>query len=114
MSELTDKQARFSQMLGALLVYAAAMGSPYRVRMDWVYRDKRANAAVGGHSKSLHTQRLAVDLIIDRLVNGKWVYQRKETPFHSFLGDYWKRIGGEWGGDFGDPGHFSLGHKGMK
>lgn len=121
MSELTDKQAKFAKMLGNLLVFASHERTKgpffgYRVRVDWVFRNKSANSSVSGHSRSLHMKRLAADLIIDRFneKTQKWVYCTTQTPFHEHLGAFWKDLGGSWGGDFGDPSHFSLPHKGMK
>lgn len=46
--------------------------------------------------RSWHTHGRAVDLYL-----GTW----DEGPYWA-LGPYWKAIGGRWGGDFGDYGHF--------
>lgn len=113
MSALTDKQAKFARMFGALLVYASAVSDEYQVRLGDAYRDKKYNKSVGGHPRSLHTSRLAVDLIVDRNINGKWVLQKKRCWFHGVLHEYWDSIGGAEEIP-GDSGHFSLAHRGMR
>ena len=113
MSALTDKQARFSGMVGALLVYADKL-EDYRVRLDWAYRSPEANAGVNGHPRSLHIRRLAIDLVLDkRTAAGRWQYQ-SHTAAYEPLGEFWESLGGAWGGRFGDGGHFSLEHGGVK
>jgi hypothetical protein len=58
-----------------------------------------------GHSKnSFHYKRLAIDLNLFK--NGKYL---TETEDHRLLGEYWKSIGGTWGGKWNDGNHYSLG-----
>ena len=112
MSALADKQARFAQMVGALLSFAAAR-QDIRVRISWAYRDAQANARIGGHPRSTHVNRLAIDLVLDRLVDGEWIWQTDSAAYGE-LGRVWELMGGAWGGRFNDGGHFSLEHEGVK
>jgi hypothetical protein len=58
-----------------------------------------------GHKKnSFHYIRLAIDLNL--IKNGKYM---KSTEDYLPLGRYWERIGGTWGGHWGDGNHFSWG-----
>ena len=60
-----------------------------------------------GHSKkSFHPDRLAIDLNLFK--DGKYLM---ETEDHRPLGEYWKSLGGTWGGDFKrkDGNHYSWG-----
>ena len=59
------------------------------------------------HKKSSsHYLKLAIDLNIFK--DGVWL---TETEDHRPLGEYWKTLGGTWGGDFRDPdgNHYSYG-----
>jgi hypothetical protein len=107
----------FPEFLGLLLTYATSkagiaiqMGECYRTpeQAEW-------NAAHGlGIRNSLHTERLAVDLLCFRLVHGSWEYLTDGTaPEYRILGNFWKTLhhACRWGGDFPahpDAGHFSL------
>ena len=63
-----------------------------------------AHATTGHKENSFHYKRLAVDFNL--FING--VYQTT-TEAHKPLGDFWKSIGGTWGGDFKhkDGNHYS-------
>ena len=112
MSALTDKQARFASMFGQLLHFVDTLPD-HRVRVSWGYRSPAANKLIGGHPRSTHISRLAEDVILDKRINGKWVWQ-KSTAAYKPLGEFWESIGGTWGGRFDDGGHFSLEHNGVK
>ena len=116
MSDLRENQARFMTMLGQLLAYVETLDG-YRVRGDWLYRSPQANNLAGGIADSLHTQRLAIDLVLDkRNAAGVWVWQQRSEDYEP-LGVFWESIGGTWGGRFKpvpDGVHFSLAYGGRK
>ena len=91
-----DKQRKFTLMIGQLIIYA------YSIGYELTFGD--AFAKTGHEYNSFHYRRLAVDfnLHINR------VYQRT-TESHKPLGEYWKFLGGTWGGDFKKPdgNHYS-------
>jgi hypothetical protein len=94
--KLGQKQRKFTLMISQLIDFAYNNGFELSFGDAW---------AKDGHSKnSFHYKRLAVDfnLFIDD------VYQ-PTTKAHKPLGDYWKSIGGTWGGDFKrkDGNHYS-------
>ena len=105
MSGLTpDTQA----MVDRLLAYARRQGYGARVaserrtcgEQDALYAKGRTTSGgiVTGAPgcRSWHTWGRAVDIYIPGWPDEAY---RK-------LGAYWQSIGGRWGGDFGDPGHF--------
>lgn len=97
---LHRKQVRFAAMVGELLAYAAARGYP--VTLGDAYRDPRCPY---GHPKTLHGLRLAIDLV---------ALGPDAPAAYADLGRRWKALGGAWGGDWGDFGHFSLPHGGIR
>ncbi len=95
---LGQKQRKFTLMISMLISYA------YVNNYELSFGDAYAKT---GHKKgSFHYKRLAVDFNL--FIDGK--YQRK-TEAHRPLGEYWKLIGGTWGGDFKKPdgNHYSYG-----
>ena len=109
---LRQKQSKFALMASELIRKAVEMG--YEVTLGDAYRDPRLHGSVGikagyGHSKSCHKIRLAVDLLLFK--DGKYL---TKTEDYNPLGEYWKSLGGSWGGDFADGNHFSLMHEGMR
>ena len=104
MSELGDKQRRFTCMIGELIGWAYENG--YELTFGDAYRDPRVTY---GHQNSLHRKHLAVDLNL--FINGEW---QQSTEAHTPLGEYWESIGGTWGGRFDDGNHYSLSYNGMK
>lgn len=110
---LQDKQALFAQMAARLIVQAAAMG--YAVTLGEAYRSDQEAARLAvtgaGIARSLHCQRLAIDLNLFR--DGKYL---TDTADYLPLGEWWESIGGAWGGRFGraDGNHFSIEHEGRK
>ena len=100
---LRRRQARFSAMLGFLLVKAASLKTP--VCILELYRSietQRAYVSRGASKtmKSKHLEGLAVDLAFldDIEDDGKINY----TPDkYKALGEYWESLGGRWGGRFG-------------
>lgn len=113
---LGEKQRLFTHMVGKLILWAYDHG--YELTFGDAYRSPEQaakNAASGsGIARSLHTQRLAVDLNL--FIAG--VYQTKSEAYKP-LGDYWKSLtpGCCWGGDFinrPDGNHFSITDNGIK
>lgn len=99
MSREVEAQVKFAYMVGDLLCWCRVRG--YTVTLGEAFRDP-ARAVKG----SFHPRRLAIDLNL--FVGG--IYMR-ESEAYKVLGDYWKSLGGTWGGDFtrADGNHFSLG-----
>lgn len=112
MSELFEKQIKFTRMVAKLLDRAHEMG--YEVTFGDAYRDPRVFGGVGikagyGHPRSAHKQRLAIDLNLFK--DGKYL---PNTSDHKLLGEWWESQGGTWGGRFEDGNHYSLEHDGIK
>jgi hypothetical protein len=101
---LRQTQVRFVQMVGLLIAKADALG--YELTLGDAYRDPRVSY---GHQRSLHKQRLAIDLNLFQ----HGVFQ-EGTEAHRPLGEWWESVGGTWGGRFKDGNHYSLAWGGMK
>lgn len=109
--KLSEKQARFARMVALLILHADALG--YRVTFGETWRHPSRK---GGHPRSLHKNRLAVDLnLFTPDSDGEYRY-RRTTEAHEPLGLYWESIGGAWGGRFSNPdgNHYSLEHGGRR
>ena len=95
---LQAKQSEFIKALGYLILYAYSIGYELTGGDLWATR---------GHSEnSYHYRRLAIDLNL--------FYESEyltDTEAHRPLGEYWKQLGGTWGGDFSSPdgNHYSWG-----
>jgi hypothetical protein len=98
---LNQKQWIMAEMVEYLLRYARLKG--YQVRIADAHAVDRHRAG------SCHYLFLAVD--IDLFKNGKYLDQ---TPSHKPLGDFWKNMGGIWGGSWGDGNHYSVEHEGRR
>lgn len=103
---LLEKQIKFSQMLADLIGWAYSQG--YQITMGDAYRDPRLHGELGekkgyGNKNSCHKLRLACDLNLFK--DGKYL---SDTDDHLPLGEYWEKLGGSWGGRFGDGNHYSL------
>ena len=101
---LRQKQSRFAHMVALLILHAEQLGYDVTFGEAWRHPTRK-----GGHPRSLHKSRLAVDLNLFR--NGRYL---TSTKAHTPLGEYWESIGGTWGGRFNDGNHYSLEHNGMK
>lgn len=109
-----EKQSEFVMMVASLILYVYQSG--YELTFGDAYASKKEVScpkckekfkAPHGHSKnSFHPKRLAIDLNLFK----DGVYLTK-TEDHRPLGEYWKSLGGTWGGDFKrkDGNHYSLG-----
>lgn len=108
---MVDKQNLFAQMAARLIVRAGELG--YQVAMGEAWRSpeeaKRLAGAGKGIAKSLHCDKLALDLNLFR--GGVYI---DKTEDHRQLGEWWESIGGSWGGRFGDGNHYSLSDGGRK
>jgi len=105
---IRQKQAQFSLMKARLTIYAYSLGyeiSPGEGTITvitcphcgkWVSKHKR---------RSLHHDKLAWD--VDLFKDGKYL---TKTSDHLPLGIYWEKMGGCWGGRFGDGNHYSFQH----
>jgi len=99
--KLSERQAKLAEMTALLIQYAKLLD--YSI----TYGDAYSKLEFGVHSfNSFHYKRLAVDFNL--FIDG--VYQTT-TEAHKPLGEFWKFIGGTWGGDFEEPdgNHYSLG-----
>ena len=77
----------------------------YTVSLDDASRmDRRGHMA-----DSLHYSRLAID--INLFLDGEYL---DDTEDHRPFGEYWKSIGGSWGGEFNDGNHYSLSYQGRR
>ena len=94
-SQLFDRQVRFTQILGRLLLFAELKG--YQVTLGDAY-------ATSGHIKGTkHGCRLAIDLNLfkdDRYL--------AKTEDHRPLGTFWESLGGRWGGRWNDGNHYEI------
>ena len=98
---LRQKQSRFVQMVSLLIQFTYWMGYELTFGDAWTKE---------GHSKkSLHYDRLAIDLNLFK--DGRYL---SSTESHLPLGEFWELIGGTWGGRFEDGNHYSLEHNGRK
>lgn len=117
MSDLFDKQVKFSRLIGKLLEwvytqpdYAVTFGEAFRTSAQAMLNAKAGT----GIKHSLHILRLAIDLQLFI----KNVYQKDSSAYRK-MGDYWKSLDPDccWGGDFKtnpDGNHFSITHQGIK
>ena len=98
---LREKQSKFTWMVHRLIEWAYANG--YNLTFGDAYRDPRATFPYGSPA-SFHKKRLAQDFNLFK--NGRYL---SSTKSHKPLGEYWEKIGGSWGGRWGDGNHYSLG-----
>lgn len=98
-------------MVARLIDRAGEMG--YEVTLGEAWRSeeeaRRLSTNGAGIRRSLHCDRLAIDLNLFR--GGVWL---SGSQAHKPLGEWWESIGGSWGGRFGDGNHYSLAHEGRK
>lgn len=106
---LSDKQWRFLKCLAKLIDFADSQG--LKLTMGRGYASPAANAADGGHEKSTHLSRLAMDLNL--FVDNKFI--TGDHPAWHELAELWLSLDPEaaWGGGFNDFNHFSFRHNGI-
>jgi hypothetical protein len=110
---LRQKQSRFVRLTGLLIEYAYSQG--YELTFGEAYRTPEQaalNAKAGtGIANSLHTQRLAIDLMLFK--DGRYL---TDSADYGLLGEYWESLAQDcaWGGRFKRPdgNHFSIRHGG--
>jgi len=140
MESLRQKRVRFTNLIAQLIQHMNAAG--YEVALDEVRRTRAqaalnslplasrrdiADAVVGagypeyaqilrestskGSIRSTHIHGLAADLLLYR--RGTWL---SKTEDHRVFGLFWETLGEgcSWGGHFGDGGHYSIEHEGVK
>ena len=95
---LRQQQSDFAKATVMLFLFIEFMG------YEWTYGD--AYAKDGHRLGSFHYKRLAVD--INLFKDGQYL---TSTEDHRIFGEYWKALGGTWGGDFKnkDGNHYSWG-----
>jgi hypothetical protein len=88
------------------------------IKEEWpLLSDAIYNTKGRGIRRTLHRSGLAVDLMLftkDAAVNT--ITYCSSTQDYKWLGDYWVTLDPlcRWGGEFGDGGHFSIEHNGVK
>ena len=111
---LRDKQSLFVALVAELIREAYRQG--FELTFGECYRSPEEAARLAqlgkGIAKSLHTQRLAIDLNLFK--DGRYL---SSAESHRPLGEWWKRQHPltRWGGDFvgrPDGNHYSLSHEG--
>lgn len=116
MSTLLELQQALPPLVAKLIEFAYGHG--YKLTFGETYRTPEQAALNAKHGKgishSLHTQRLAIDVLAFKEGN----YLTKSEQYKE-LGDYWKTLhpAAAWGGDFHslpDGNHFSLSYGGYK
>ena len=119
MGELADRQAEFTKAIFEFgfrnnpLVLDDVL---YRMRLSFSERTPEENKRVGGHPRSTHLSRLAVDLIVDRSTdNGRaWAVAGGDDPIWHLLHERWEL---DYNGAEiirGDAGHFSFEYRGVR
>jgi peptidoglycan L-alanyl-D-glutamate endopeptidase CwlK len=99
-----EKQALFWKMVAQLIERAASLGRDVVV-LEWMRsKETQAQMVAKGASKTMnskHCEGLAIDICFldDLRDDGKLNYSADE---YKELGTFWERIGGRWGGRFGD------------
>lgn len=108
---LGEKQREFPLVFAALTTWAYQQG--YEFTLGEAYRPPETAALYASQGRgivnTLHTKRLAQD--INLFKDGVYLTATKD---YEPLGKEWERLGGTWGGRFGDGGHFSISHEGIK
>ncbi len=94
---LSGKQRKFARMVTRLLAYAHLHPHVSLIISEvWrpqVVQDYYVAQGKSWTRRSKHTQKLAVDLFLFLDDNLTW-----NPKDYEFLGEYWEKIGGEWGG----------------
>jgi hypothetical protein len=110
---LREKQSLFVALVAELIQHAYAHG--YELTFGDCYRSPEEAARLAkegkGITRSLHTQRLAIDLNLFR--DGVFL---SSSESHRPLGEWWEAQHPlcRWGGRFSDGNHYSLEHEGRK
>lgn len=103
---LSASQQTFAVMVAKLIMHVQSLPG-YAVTFGEAHRTPEQAALYAAQGKgsktSLHCHRLAVDLNL--FIDGEY---QTSTMAYKALGDFWKSLGGTWGGDFprADGNHF--------
>lgn len=116
---LSEKQQAFAVLVARLILEAASRGWGVTFGEAWRSPEEAARLAKtgAGIKRSLHTQRLAVDLNL--FIDGKY---QKDSFAYAPLGEWWEAqstptLTCAWGGRFQDRpdgNHFSVEHEGRR
>lgn len=114
--KLRQKQSIFAELVAELILKAFDLRYEVTLGEAWRSREEAERlASIGlGSKKSLHCDRLAIDLNLFK--NGKYL---TKTEDYTELGEWWESQSTDeytccWGGRFMDGNHFSVGHGGRK
>jgi len=99
---LREQQYVFSRGVSSLLQEANRQGLEVTLGEAWRSPEEARRL---GNPRSLHAQRLAIDLNLFR--EGVWLRKSEE---HRPLGEWWEQQHPlfRWGGRFGDGNHYSM------
>ncbi len=113
---IAQKQQAFAVLVARLILHASELGFAVTFGEAWRSPEEAARLATAGTGikRSLHCDRLAVDLNL--FIDGR--YQRG-TEAYGTLGEWWEaqsapELACAWGGRFGDGNHFAVSHEGRK
>jgi hypothetical protein len=112
---LRQQQSEFVRLVAKLIEFAYDNGMELTFGESWRTPEQAArNAQTGaGIAKSLHTERLAID--VNLFVAGVFI---DSSEGHRRLGEYWKTLDPRcrWGGDFRKPdgNHYSFSPDGVR
>lgn len=110
---LREKQSLFVVLVARLIQHATSLD--FELTFGDTYRSPEEAARLAklgkGIAKSLHTQRLAIDLNLFK--DGRYL---SSSEAHRPLGEWWEQQHAlcAWGGRFGDGNHYSVAHGGRK
>ena len=110
---LRQKQSLFALLVAELIMFAYSRGYEMTLGEAWRSEQEATRLALagGGIRRSLHQDRLAVDLNLFH--KGIWL---RGTSDHAPFGQWWEQRHPlcRWGGRFSDGNHYSLEHEGRK
>ena len=101
---LREKQSSFVWMLGSLLGQFASNGDAVVILEMYRSQETQLQYVRRGVSKTLlskHLQGLAVDIAFLSDIQDDGVINYDAEKYRPY-GQYWERLGGVWGGRFGD------------
>ena len=101
---LRERQSRFWVMVARLIARAEGSGTPIVV-LEWTRsKEVQAQMVAKGFSTTMsskHLLGLAIDIcFLDDLRDDSIINYSPEK--YRLLGEFWERLGGRWGGRFGD------------
>lgn len=110
---LRQRQSLFARLVPRLIDRAYELGFEVTLGEAWrsEFEAARLSRLGAGIARSLHCDRLAIDLNLFR--GGVWL---TKTDDHRPLGEWWEQQHEDcrWGGRFGDGNHYSLSHQGRQ